>query len=311
MIIYIRIFLPLFVLLSCSDPSLAGFKEKFEDGEFSTRGWYDNTNLVLSLKEAAPGSKGSAEFIFLQGKQQPISGGAMRRIFKESESVYLSYYVKYCNNWQGSKRKYHPHEFYIVTNKDSRWVGPARSYLTVYIEQLDLKPRFAIQDSKNIDINNIHKCLVDYTEKRSVAGCNGDSDNYGFGDCYNVGDVDYRNSKNWTAKNADITTGKWHKIETFIRLNSVKEGIGKADGIMKYWLNGQLIMNYNDVVFRTGQHPDMKFNQLLIAPWIGDGSPTDQTFWVGKLVLSFESPYSNFDIILDASNRPSHSCNQQ
>lgn len=27
----------------------------------------------------------------------------------------------------------------------------------------------------------------------------------------------------------------------------------------------------------------MKFNQMVIAPWIGDGSPIAQTFWVDDI----------------------------
>jgi len=40
------------------------------------------------------------------------------------------------------------------------------------------------------------------------------------------------------------------------------------------------------VLMRTAQHADMKFNQFIIAPWIGDGSPIDQTFWLDDLVVA-------------------------
>src|SRR2546425_8913290 len=32
-----------------------------------------------------------------------------------------------------------------------------------------------------------------------------------------------------------------------------------------------------DVLLRTGAHPTMKFNQFMIAPYIGDGSPVDRS----------------------------------
>ncbi len=59
-----------------------------------------------------------------------------------------------------------------------------------------------------------------------------------------------------------------------------------ADGVIKYRLDGKLIIDHNDIIMRTGQYPDMKFKQFLIAPWIGDGSPVDQTFWVDNLTVA-------------------------
>src|SRR6185436_3864566 len=38
-------------------------------------------------------------------------------------------------------------------------------------------------------------------------------------------------------------------------------------------------------VIRTGQHPTMMFVQFLVAPYIGDGSPVDQTMWVDDLLV--------------------------
>ena len=53
--------------------------------------------------------------------------------------------------------------------------------------------------------------------------------------------------------------------------------------MLKYWLDGNLLMNHDNVLFRTGQFPTMKFNQFVIAPYIGDGSPVDQTLWIDDL----------------------------
>jgi hypothetical protein len=45
-------------------------------------------------------------------------------------------------------------------------------------------------------------------------------------------------------------------------------------------------LDYKNVVFRTGLHPDIKFNQFMIGPYIGVGSPVNQTFWVDNLVVA-------------------------
>lgn len=280
----------LFILFLLPQVSLADFIEDFENHDFKSRGWYDNTNPVLTSDESAPNSTTSVKFHFPSGAKNTINGSAMRKKFPKSNSVYVRYYVKYSNNWQGSNRDYHPHEFYILTNKDATWSGLANTHLTAYIEQNDLHPKLVIQDSQNIDTNNIGVDLVNKTEKRSVAGCNGDSAGHGSGDCYSVGDRNYRNGKAWISNDSIIVPGEWHKIEVVFKLNSIVNGKGKANGVMRYWLDGKLVINHNDVMFRTGQHPDMKFNQFIIAPWIGDGSPIDQTFWVDNLILSTNIP---------------------
>ncbi len=268
------------------------FEEPFEDTYFTSRGWYDNTGLQLSTEEHVPGSTRSVEFHFPLGATKPTSGGAMRMIFAETESIYVSYYVKYSANWEGSNKPYHPHEFQILTNVDHIWIGPAYTHLTAYIEQNEGEPLLAIQDAMNIDESRIGEDLTDVTELRAVAGCNGDSDGYGPGDCYWSGDV-HRNGKGWRAGSiyfldsmGPYYKNDWHFVEAYFELNSISEGKGVADGLLRYWYDGELIINCPGVMFRTGQHPDMAFNQFLIAPWIGDGSPVDQTFWVDNMTAA-------------------------
>ena len=69
-------------------------------------------------------------------------------------------------------------------------------------------------------------------------------------------------------------------------MNSISSGIGIADGIVKYWYDGNLIINHTDVLMRTGLHPNMKFNQFMFGPYIGDGSPINQTMWVDNITVA-------------------------
>jgi hypothetical protein len=268
------------------------FEETFEDAAFDTRGWYDNINLQLSTTEHIAGSTSSAEFHFVQGATKPTSGGAIRKKFSETEQIYVSFFIKHSSSWTGSNKSYHPHEFYILTNLDGDWTGPAYSHLTAYIEENEGEPLISIQDGKNIDESNIGVNLTNVTEQRSVAGCNGDSDGHGNGECYSVGSVHY-NGKEWRAGSIYFQhvlglyyKNDWHFIEAYIKLNSISGGKGLADGVIQYWYDGNLIIDHSDVVLRTGQYPDMKFNQFIIAPWIGDGSPVDQTFWIDELTVA-------------------------
>lgn len=276
--------------------SLPLFTDSFDDTNFTARGWYDNTNLSLSTTEHINGSLASAEFHFFQGATTPTSGGAIRKKFTDTDEVYVKYSVKYSSNWTGSNKNYHPHEFMLLTNLDSDWSNLAYTHLTAYIEQNEGIPLLGIQDGQNIDEAQIGSDLTSITENRSVAGCNGDSDGYGDGSCYSSGSIHW-NGKEWRAGSVYFqdTPGAyykndWHTIEAYIKLNTISGGKAVADGQLKYWLDGNLLIDHNNVVMRTGQHPDMKFNQFVIAPWIGDGSPVDQTFWVDNLSVATSRP---------------------
>ena len=286
-----------YVTVSEQSSSAELFSETFDSSNFSSRGWYDNTNLVLSTSERVSGSAASVQFKFPRGATQPTSGGGIRKTFQESDSVYMSYYVKYSSNWVGSNKSYHPHMFYFMTNKNGAYDGLAYTKLTVYVEQNGGYPQIGIQDGDNIDESRVGQDLVNSTESRSVAGCNGDSDGYGNGSCYLGGTNQHWNWKQWRApvKYFSDSAGPyykadWHFIEAYVKLNSISGGEAVNDGIIQYWYDGELIMDYRDVVLRTGQHPDMRFNQFVIAPWIGDGSPVEQSVWVDNLSVGTTRP---------------------
>jgi hypothetical protein len=275
------------------------FEENFEDTNFEQRGWYDNLNIILSTKEHIEGSTSSAEFHFLQGETLPQSGNVHRVLFTPSEEVCLRYYVKYSATYTGSNHAYHPHEFYFTTTEDNKFIGPAYTHLTAYIEQNEGIPRISIQDGRNVDTSNVGTDLSRISENRSVAGCNGDSDGYGAGDCYVNNNGLFFNGKVWKTDSVCYSPARgeyfqndWHYIEAYIKLNSIVDGKGIADGKMEYWYDGKLLMSHNNILFRTSQHPNMLFNQFLIGAYIGGGSPIDQTFWVDDLKITTAPSYT-------------------
>lgn len=266
------------------------FEEPFEDTDFEGRGWYDNPNFLLTTAEHAPGSTQAAELHFAQGAMKPDLGFG-RVLFEPTGSVYVSFYIKYSENWTGSNLPYHPHEFLILTNMDSKWEGPAYTHLTSYIEHNEGVPLLSIQDAKNIDEARIGEDLTDISEARAVAGCNGSTDGYN-DDCYLSGET-HRNGKQWKAEGVYFADepgpyykNDWHLIEAYFQLNSIEAGIGITDGVLKYWYDGELLINHEDVLFRTGEQPDILYNQFMVAPWIGDGSPVSQTMWLDNLVIA-------------------------
>jgi hypothetical protein len=272
------------------------FHESFEDTDYNKRGWYDNSKLVITNAEHALGTGACLAYHFLVGARVGTDGGGIRRQFDTTEEVYLSYWIKYSANWTGSNKPYHPHEFSFTTTEDDKYVGPAWTNLTLYIEENEGRPMLAIQDGRNIDTMRIKEDLGTTTELRAVSGCNGSSDQYPAGDCYRSGNYWY-NGKVWKAGVVTFTQtpgryfqNDWHHVEAYFRLNSIVAAKAVADGAAQYWFDDSLLIDAQSVMMRTAKHPAMKFNQFLIVPYIGDGSPIDQTMWVDEITVGSSRP---------------------
>ena len=274
-------------------PGTLLFEEDFENANLASRGWYDNTSVLLSTTEHIAGSVSSAQYRFLAGATTPTTGGSQRHKFTPSNSFYLSYYVKYSTNWVGSTEAYHPHEFYTLSNLDGDYDGPSQSYLDVYVEenyQNGGRPRLTVQDNKSVNYSYgaLPNNLVGVTENRSTGGCNGMAETNMFSECFNAGSY-WFNDKQVTGPvvfQPNPGAGyknNWNFVEAYFQLNTIVNGIGQANGVMQYWFNGTLIIDRHDVLYLTGAHPTLQFSQFLIAPYIGDGSPVDQSMWVDNL----------------------------
>lgn len=286
------------ILLATNTASAALlFQEDFENANFSSRGWFDNTGVAISTSEHIAGSTASAQYTFALNAQTAPSGNTMRRSFAETDEIYVSYHVKYSTTWQGSNLPYHPHEFYLLTNQNDPNVGPSVTHLTAYIEQNEGVPILAIQDAQNIveDNNGNVADLTATTEIRAVAGCNGlggAAVAMGPASCYG-GSGSRRNEVVWRASQIYFSDqvgstykNDWHRVEAYFKMNTVSNGLGNYDGVAQYWYDGLLIINHNNVLFRTGQYPTMRFETLAIGPYIGVGSPVIQTMWVDNLFVA-------------------------
>ncbi len=272
------------------------FEEGFEDDAFAARGWYDTRLFATSTVERRTGRR-ALEVRFATGATIP-SWGRARRLFEPSESVYLSYWVKYSPNWRGSGRPYHPHEFSFLTTEDDRYVGPSRTHLTTYVEHSYRNggiPLVGIQDGRNVDTARVRQDLTRVTEFRAVAGCNGSTDGYP-ATCYRGGGA-WQNGKSWRTPRPYFRSvpgpgylGDWNHVEAYFALNSIRDGVGVPDGVIRYWFNGELVIDVTNVLMRTGAHPAMRFNQLFVGPYIGDGSPVEQTMWVDDLQVGTARP---------------------
>lgn len=271
------------------------FTEGFEDTNFASRGWYDITTGTLDTTERYSGNS-SLRCTYNAGGTSCTA--PKRRKFPESDSVYVSYRVKYSTNFVGSGQGYHPHEFYFLTNLNGDYDGLAFDYLTLYLESHWSSSSSGVmqvgfQDGQNIDQSRRGQNLIGVTENRAVAGCNGSPSGYA-GDCYNRGDGVYVNGVFLGTSQVFTSANKsnWNHVEAYYRLNSISNGIGQADGIIRVWFNNSLVFERTNAILRTGQRSTMKLNQFIFAPWIGDGSPVTQTMWIDDLVVASERPGS-------------------
>ncbi len=273
------------------------FQENFEDANLASRGWYDNTSVLLNTSEHIPGSVSSSEYRFLAGSTNPTVGGAQRHKFTSTSSLYISFNVKYSANWVGSQVAYHPHELYVMSTLDGDWDGPSSNYMTLYVEhsyQNGGAPRLALQDNKSINYSygSLPRNLVAVTENRSTAGCNGMAETNMASECFAAGGGSWYNLKQlkgpvvFQPSPGAGYKNNWNFVEVFFQLNTIVNGIGQKDGVMQYWFNGTLVIDRRDILFRTGARPTLQFSQFLIAPYIEVGSPVTQSMFIDNLRLA-------------------------
>jgi len=284
------------------------FRENFDDASFASRGWYDGPGGTISSAEHAPGSTSSYECAFAQGATSCSAGKPARHLFTASTSVYAGFWLKFSANWVGSGRAYHPHMFHFINGLDDDFVGPAHTYLTTYMEVVSTRAQLALQDSKNVDLSCILRnndtfvgCNGDFatyafTEARSVCSCNGIVGDLDGRDCFDNGNGTWYSSRSWSSPNAFVDAagpqykGDWHYVEVYFEMNTIASGAGVADGKIRWVQDGQTLISYDHILLRTAAHANLAFDQFAMLPYIGDGSPVAQSFFVDDLVVATAKP---------------------
>jgi hypothetical protein len=278
------------------------FEEPFDDAAFESRGWYDGSAGDIDTIEHIPGSASSWRCDFAAGASSCTNGKPARHLFTDSETVYLSFHLKFGAGWVGSGQPYHPHMFHFVNNLDDDYIGPSHSFLTTYIEVVGNRPLIALQDSKNVDLGCILRnddtfvgCNGDFatypfTEARSACACNGLAGDLDGRDCFPNGDGTWYSSRSWRPAADYFTDGAWHFVEVYFAMNSVADGIAIPDGKIRWVYDGQTIISHDAILLRTGAHATLAFNQFDVLPYIGDGSPIEQSFWVDDLTVATARP---------------------
>jgi hypothetical protein len=265
------------------------FSESFDDPNLAGRGWYDGNKFKISEKDACAG-QGCIEYRWKKNSTNPITSAGIRRLIEPTEVVCLRFYIKLSDGWGWSGRAYHPHMMHFLTTENSRYHGPAASHLTLYIEPVNGKLRLAATDMQNKDAPH------GLTQGPLRGGYNG---------------------KFYDSEEVLFDDAKWHCVEAMFKLNSLdmKNDKPNSDGRLRGWFDGKLVVERNDVVFRSTDFPEMKFNQFLLTPYFGPGLlPHEQTLWIDELAVGNqrigrfnsllpEKPTFSTSILLVSSNR--------
>ena len=241
------------------------FHEGFEDARLSTRGWYDGGRVRISNEKPFSGT-GCIEFGWRDGGTTPATSSGIRRRFEPSDTVYLQCYIRLEKGWGWTGRPYHPHLMHFMTTENTAYAGPAASRLTVYIEPWNGKLRLAAQDIENKDAPH------GLTQGPLRGGYNGTM---------------------FDSKDALFVDDKWHRVEAEFGLNSLDPKADKpnADGVVRGWFDGKLVIDRRDVVLRSTDFPRMKFNQFLLLPYFGPGLlPRAQSLWIDELSVAASRP---------------------
>ena len=240
------------------------FSEGFDDANLLKRGWYDGDRFAISDTNPYAG-KGCIEYHWKAGGTTPASSSGMRRLFEPTDTVYLRCYIKLSKGWGWTGRAYHPHLMHFMTTENGKYHGPAASHLTVYIEPL---------------------------ERQAAAGGPGHSEQ-GRAARPDPGPAQGRLQRQdlrqqGRALHATTSGTASRPCSSSTRLD-LKADKPNADGIVRGWFDGKLVIDRTDVVLRSTDFPKMKFNQFLLTPYFGPGLlPHAQTLWIDELAVGTE-----------------------
>jgi hypothetical protein len=238
----------------------AFFHESFEDARLSQRGWYDGNQFAIATNAAHAGI-GCIEFRWTDGGTTPASSRGMRRTFGPTEAVHLRFHLRLSKGWGWTGRGYHPHLIQFLTTENGPYHGPAASHLTVYVEPWEGRLRLAAQDIQNKDRPH------GLTQGPLRGGFNGQM---------------------FASAEKLFTDDQWHCIEAMFQLNTLDLTADQpnADGIVRAWFDGKIVVDRTNVVLRSTDFPKMKFNQFLLLPYFAPGLlPHAQTLWIDELAV--------------------------
>jgi hypothetical protein len=271
--------------------------ETFDDVDYAERGWYDDPGGQLD-----EGVSGMAFACDMSGQAPCERPG--RIPFEPQESLYVSYWLRFSESYELSAEV---GQLFLLTDADPEYIGPAISHLTVTIVQTEGRAQIAVTDSANVDLdcvllndgsfNGCDGSFDEYafSEERSVNACNGIHGDPTHTSCSPNDFGGFYSFRGFASKRQAFEDepgarykADWHFVEAVVQLNSVSGGEGQPDGRLRYWLDGEKLVDARELVLRTAEFADMHFQHLLIAP-IALSAP-DQMLFMDQLTVAVGLP---------------------
>ena len=266
------------------------FTESFEDDSWSARGWWDGGASGGNAVVNSGGQSGNAlTWTWAEDGDVPTGWEAMRNRLASSASEFLiEYYVRLETGWQGSGLDWQPLIIHLMSTVDGDYAGLAHANSGLYFEVSGSYPRTGHQDNLRVNTSNgtVPNDLRAVTETRSANHCNtpyslSGADTY---DCFAIGE-DYYSANWWVSDTVSIPAGTWTKITAHVKRNTFTGGVGNFDGIMRLWVGDQLAISSDTVLYAAGAYQSTAWDKIVLAPYIGDGSPALQTMRLDELAV--------------------------
>ncbi len=226
------------------------FQEEFEDGNLSSRGWYDivswGREFFISTTERRSGGA-SLEVRYQLGSTGPW----MRHQFPGQDRIYTRYYRKWAPNWIWPTIS-GPHDTYLFGMYGQPYFPPTETYVTVYTESI-------YQGPPGWQFGTVGLGTRRYLQGES-----------------------YRYPSALAPPPPRFELNRWYCIETLATMNAP----GSADGRLQLWLDGVPIFDVTGLVLRDTNNPTLRFDLFLFGPYYHGGSPQVQSTWIDALVVA-------------------------
>ena len=69
-------------------------------------------------------------------------------------------------------------------------------------------------------------------------------------------------------------------------MNTISGSVGQYDGVMREWIDDILVINQDNILFRTNQDATKKWYIFSVAPYMSSGAPVSQSFDMDSLIIS-------------------------
>lgn len=266
----------------------------FESNASLPAGLYDYSSLPLNDSVTYQSSDSALAIAFTSSATIPTGFTAFRDTFPETDSVYIGFAAYFDDSFVGSGQAYHPHLGVLLSGDDGLTQGPRDSYQSWYqevnVQSSRVYPVFGFRDVSNIDNANISVDLTGSTEDRGVWGCNGENNPaWGNTDCYDGGSYYINGNFHGRASSDEpldsLTRGEWHYVEYEYVMNSISGSVGQSDGVLNIWVDSVQVVANDSVLYRTNTNATLGMRQWIFAPYIGDGSPQAQTFYLDNVCI--------------------------